>query len=515
MLPLSKYKWFYLVLVLIMLTNSVFYFIVRDQNKKDFMEIGSIMTMQASKSLELGIENQQKLSSLIIRSHEVLDWIIKPTDDSSTDVLSAYLSNIISQYPQYENIQVMRFTDPKQLWSSLENGEYKLDGMTLRARPDQQYIAMEDTGTVEAFSDKRPYYISSIFSIEPEGDPLFYFSVPLILNQEMRGILTFTVKLSALTDLMINQLEYGKTGYLFLIDDRGKTIAHKNTNFILNDEYYLQDIVNNLLSHLNITESYFRGNFQGDWKKYFGIEIGIDKENMRNQWYIVFTQKEWEVNSLANRMLTIDVVTTLCYILIFALYRKRQIHLEKILIGDQEKTVEKQNFEEELQAKTREVAKQTTLDPLTQINHFQSIQRHIEQYLLETPSNSCVLCLVLFHVDKMGQFNERESIAKGDLILNHIGKLSNEHFNDRAIVGRVYADVFGVIIFQRNLIETLVQVEQFRKKYEEMQLNFINQKPTLSFGIAQWDNETSAQLILRAENQLKSAKRNGERQIKY
>ena len=99
MLPLSKYKWFYLVLVLIMLTNSVFYFVVRDQNKKDFMEIGSIMTMQASKSLELGIENQQKLSSLMIRSHEVLDWIKNPTETSGTEVLSAYISNIISQYP--------------------------------------------------------------------------------------------------------------------------------------------------------------------------------------------------------------------------------------------------------------------------------------------------------------------------------------------------------------------------------------------------------------------------------
>lgn len=511
---LEKYKWFYAVLLFIVLTNVLFFIVVRVQEKMDFIEVGKTATMQTSEALGIWIEDQQKLSGLISGSHEVLDWIKEPGDHKKKAELTTYLSRIISRYSQFENIQVVGFNDPDHPWGGLSNGEYKIDGVTLMARPTI-YDGIEDTGTVEAITEKRPYFISSIFSSADVKRPLFYFSVPIIEDQKTKGILTFCVRLSSLTDGMINEVEYGKTGYLFLIDDRGKTIAHKTSSYIMSDANYLQDIVNNLLTHLSIGESYFRGNFQGDWKKYYGVLSGLEKENMRNQWYIVFTQKEWEIYLLANRMFAINILTLIGFVLIFALYRKRQLKLELKLSSDYLMGEEMRNYEAELQAKTREAAKQINLDPLTQINHFQSIQRLIEQYLIETPSDQCSLCLILFHVDKMGEFNEREGIGKGDIVLNHIGKLSSEHFNDHAMVGRVYGDVFAVILYQRNLIETLVQVEQFRKKYEQINLNFIDQKPSLSFGIAQWENESSAQLILRAEHQLKRAKQQGERQIKY
>lgn len=509
----NRFKWIYTIVICVFLLNGLFIFTVRHHEKEDFIETGKIAAKQSSEALGLWIDNQKSLASLVTNAKTLRNWIDSPQDAVLRGELEKYLASIASRYEQIENVQVVKFLDEEHPWDNLESGEYQVKGMSVFARRDE-LRDLETTGTIEAIYDKKPYFISTIFS-SSEQKPMFYYTVPIMGDQKIQGILTFTVELSTLTNALINEISYGKSGYLFFIDDRGKTIAHKNSSYIMNDASYLQDVVNNLLSRFNLGEAYFRGKFQGDWKTYYGIKSGLNSDYMRNQWYIVFTELERDVYELTNKIIWINLVSLMTLIgTIFVMGRKHELSVSLTAL-EEEREKRARDLEAELFARSHEAVKQISLDPLTQISHFQTVQREIDRFISSTPSEEKYFTLTLFHVDEMGAFNEREGMKKGDLLLNHIGKLMGEHFEKPSVVGRIYGDVFAIVLFDRNLIETVVQIEQFRKRYEQHVINFIQQRPSLSFGIAQWQGESSAELIMRAESQLKRAKKHGLRQVKY
>ena len=177
--------------------------------------------------------------------------------------------------------------------------------------------------------------------------------------------------------------------------------------------------------------------------------------------------------------------------------------------------LEKELLEEKLKQKNTEIVRQINLDQLTGISHFQSIQRYLEQQIELVKLSEGVFTLALFHVDQLGLFNEKEGYALGDVVLNLIGKLLKENFTYPHVTGRLYGDVFAIVFIEKTLIESIVLAEQFRNVYEAQMLSLIPRKPSLSFGLVQWQGESACDMILKSEILLKQCKAEGVRQIKY
>lgn len=510
----KKSRWPVYALGFAVVLNIFFYGLMRLNASQEFAAVGAALTKEASQGLKIWIFEQRKVASLVSVSAQVQHWIDQPENPKYAEEVSRYLRSVISRYNQFENICIERFIDPKQPWKTPEDGFYDLNSYTISGQAAHT-DAFINAGTVEAVLDGKSYYVSSILKSDESGKPIFYFSIPISKNNEILGIMTFHVKMSDFTNMLIQNIRYRQTGYLFVVDDRGETIAHANSSYVLSDEKYLVDIVNELLLPLKTGQNFFKGRFQGDWKLYYGIPSGLEPEFIRNQWYIAFTQHEYEVYRQANRFFIIMSLSSIGVLafLVFYILRLEKIRIK--LANESNERLEKEHLEEKLKQKTSEIVRQINMDQLTGISHFQSIQRYLEQQLGETNAEQIPLTLALFHVDSLGAFNEREGYALGDIILNFIGKMLKEVFPEDVVTGRLYGDVFAIVFKGETLIESLMLIEQFRGRYEAQGLALIPQKPTLSFGVVQWQGEKAGEMIQKAEHLLKKCKKEGPRQIKY
>lgn len=510
----KKPSWPLYALGFALVLNILFYGLMRQNAIDEFKQVGSAITKEANQGLKIWISEQRKVASLVAISPSIQAWVEAPNRVENNTEAIRYLRAVITRFSQFENVSIERIKNPKQPWKNPDTGLYELDSFIISGQ-EQAIEAIENSGTIEAILAGKSYYISSITRSVDTRKPIFYFSIPIMKNNEILGIITFTVKMSYFTDALIHNVSYRQTGYMFLVDDRGETIAHVNTSYILSDEKYLVDIVNELLTPLKIGDSYFRGKFQEVWKLYYGVPSSLDSEFIRNQWYIVFTQKEMEVYSQANRFIAVMSFSSLLLLVLLILHiYKLERFRSKLYLANHER-LENELLQEKLRQKTSEIVKQINMDQLTGIGHFQSIQRHLEQLIHEIEGTELPLTLVLFQVDELGAFNKQEGYALGDIILNVIGKLLKDTFEWPYTTGRLYGNVFGIVLRGRTLIESLVIVEQFRTVYEEQELSLIQKKPSLSFGLVQWQGEKSGEMILSAEQLLKKCKKEGPRQIKY
>ncbi len=515
---LKKPIWPLYALAFTFVLNLVFYGLMRHNADEEFQQIGQVITKEASQSFKIWIEEQRKIASLFVLSTPMQDWLEVPASNSLKATvdpkLIRYVRNVVSRFNQFENISVEKFENSKQPWDTLESGLYELKGSRISAH-EFKLDQLTSSGSFEAILQGKAYFISSIFKSEETGKPIFYYSIPIMKNNEIIGITTLTVRMSYFTDALIQDVTYRQTGYLLFVDDRGETIAHTMESYILSNEKYLKDIVNELLTSLKIKDNYFRGNFQGNWKQYYGVSSDLDSQFIRNQWYIVFTEKESAIYSQANRFLVLIMASSLSvlFLLFFYIYRlelgkakRRQVSRELI---------EKERLEAELIQKNSEIIKRINMDQLTGIGHFQTILRYLEQQINELKDTDEVLTFVLFRVDYLRKFNEEEGYVSGDIILNYVGKLLRELFEAPYVSGRLYGNVFAVLFKGQMLIESLILVEQFRTHYEEQNFALIPQKPSLSFAVVQWEGETAGEMVRKAETLLQKCKKEGSRQIKY
>lgn len=489
-----------------------FWFHIRQSEELNFFEVSKTLTDSSNQSIKLWLEQQRRLTQSILISSKVEAYTQNPHQALLKAQAEKEIGLLVGRYPQLYNIQVLMFNNEEEPWLQNGNGEFKLNGYSIEARPLEKQKSIESTGAAEAIVEHEPYYISGIYSDENQK-PIFDIAVPILKEEHVIGILNVSLNFSSLTDVLINQIDYKQTGYLFLVDDSGRTIAHRNSQYVLSNAEYLQDIVNKLLTHLSVGESHFRGNFQGANKLYYGVETGLDKNYMRNQWYLVFTQKESEIYQLSRDL----AVTAIAFMIIQAFALVRLIRTfkqdQKVLAQHEVRLNSHELLQEEIKQKHDEAIRQTNLDAFTQISHFQSVQRVVERLMYNHEERP--LTVALFHLDRMGLFNEQYGLTQGDMVIYYIGKLLREHFGEPEYVGRVYGDVFAILLPDLTLIEAIVALEQFRKVYDQFELVDVKAKPSISFGIVQWHGESSSELILKAEHQLKKAKKAGTNQMKY
>jgi PAS domain S-box-containing protein len=127
------------------------------------------------------------------------------------------------------------------------------------------------------------------------GKPIVVISVPIFdNNQRFVGIIASTLKI----DYLINRIalvRMGKTGYAFMLNDKGLTIAHPNREFILKDEAAKNPGVENLAARMIRQETGTEKYFFRDIKKIASFSpVGM------SGWSVAVTQEWTELMASAN-----------------------------------------------------------------------------------------------------------------------------------------------------------------------------------------------------------------------
>lgn len=515
-LNLKQFKWARYALLIALVVNLIFYGLFHYSAIYEFKQVGQALTNEVSQSLKIWMGEQRKIASLVTVATPLQDWMANPNDLSAKKEASRYLRSVASRFNQYESLRLDLLSDPEKPWKDLATGKQQLDSQVIAIGEAETEDFAEDKWIDQILSGKS-YYVSAIFKSEDTGKPVFYYSVPIIRNNQVHGILSFKVKMAYYTELIFKNIGYKHSGYLFMIDDRGETIAHINPNYILSDEQYLIDIVNRILTPLKLGDTFFSGKFQGVRKFYFGTDSGLSGDHVENQWYIMFTQKEAEVFTQASRFLMVMLISTGILLTALSASFKRFGKIKSEFYEASLHQIQQENLEEQLALKKNEILKQINIDQLTGVGHFQTIMRTLEHQIEQQkkPTEKSSLSLILCQIDEFSVFNETEGFEMGDVLLNFFGKSLNTFFQEPYLVGRVYGDVFAIILSGKTLIEGVVLAEQFRDQYDKKVLMLIPHKPTISFAIVQWNGESHNEFFRKAEQVLLKCKKKGPNQTEY
>jgi len=86
------------------------------------------------------------------------------------------------------------------------------------------------------------------------------------------------------------------------------------------------------------------------------------------------------------------------------------------------------------------------LDPLTELSNHRAFKEKLETECLKSSEEGCGPVLILFDIDKFGDYNTKQGHRQGDRLLTLIGTLLQSRMPKNSILGRYGGGVFGAVL---------------------------------------------------------------------
>lgn len=156
------------------------------------------------------------------------------------------------------------------------------------------------------------------------------------------------------------------------------------------------------------------------------------------------------------------------------------------------------------------------LDPLTQLSNRRDALRVLERERIRSIRNNEPVSIILCDVDHFKQVNDRYGHNAGDAVLKDLASIFSQKIREQDYVARWGGEEFLFILPQTSASNAQVIAHKIKDEVANSSINFEmhNIKFTVSMGIEQvGDNQTTDEIINRADKYLFQAKNAGRNQI--
>jgi methyl-accepting chemotaxis protein len=168
--------------------------------------------------------------------------------------------------------------------------------------------------TQELLSGKK-YYVGEAYYSNETGEPMLPIAAAVYDNaNNLIGAVVIGVYITYFTTTYVEGFSANDDSYLFIVDERKRIISYPDESFILNSnvaqevDYLLKEVVGGM--------SYFVDVFRGTKKHYFVASVPIDKEYVRDKWFITMAVPETNILSGAYGSLKIIVISCFALLII-------------------------------------------------------------------------------------------------------------------------------------------------------------------------------------------------------
>ena len=196
---------------------------------------------------------------------DVIDLLKNVSIDISTrNDVNKYLTTINAKGSSAEEKEeitttfksdIERFTDIETFLLLDKNGTVIIDSA--------ENLVGKDLSTMEyytALKETKKLQLSKVKKSVATGNPICVIAVPILKNNELEGTLLATINLTAISNAYIKDVKIGTSGYVFILQDDGTTIAHPNNDEILNRNFLKIDKSTEILKNQNgLTEYTYNG----------------------------------------------------------------------------------------------------------------------------------------------------------------------------------------------------------------------------------------------------------------
>ncbi len=159
-----------------------------------------------------------------------------------------------------------------------------------------------------ALTQKGPF-ISDVFQFSQTEFPKLAISLPILTdNDDVKGVVVAFVSVPKLSQL-VESMKVGTTGYLFIVDHKGKLLAHPNKTYALSRP---------ALDHLPVVQAVISGQHgTGEFRQGNEPYAAAYVYNPKLRWGIIVAQAQSEIRQDANQLkLTIIVISVICLVVL-------------------------------------------------------------------------------------------------------------------------------------------------------------------------------------------------------
>lgn len=509
----KRYRYLILIaiIIILMLASIISVMQLRSSTKESFVVMSDQLVSHTTSIIELWIDDQIRMARQIGLNENIIELCLDPSNPEKQEAATNYLNEIQAMYPYYENLPIAIKTDtPIKVKITdqiieIQNGEFIVDSANQstigKGGLDYNYIS-------EIFKGQ-PYYISNIYYSITRGNPIFVISVPIINNDEIIGVSLVSPKMNYLTKLYVDSISINDTGYMFLVDSSYATIAHKNRDFILNDEANTHDIVKYITTKIDNDEFFFEADIHNANKYYYGKKLNIDNELIENDLYVVITQNKVEVYQSVHAYALFSIILALTTS--FLAYKLLVMVSTNHLQHEKELQLLAMNSELEIKVseRTLELEEMTKRDSMTLLYNHDYIIKYLDSAIVMC-ENACNLSVAVLDIDNFKNVNDTYGHLVGDNVIKAVAKIIQENLRERDIVGRYGGEEFLIILIDLNYNECIRIIERIRKTIAEHEFEEIDHHVTVSIGLANFQNENTNSIIRRADKMMYRAKYNGK-----
>lgn len=186
------------------------------------------------------------------------------------------------------------------------------------------------------------------------------------------------------------------------------------------------------------------------------------------------------------------------------------VTLESIL---QQKTLELESKNRQLEEKISEVEYVCNTDPLTEIPNRKKFEEEIKKEILRARRYRHPLSLAIFDLDLFKNINDTHGHNAGDLVLKSITALVRNNLRDVDFFARWGGEEFTIIfpdLSLKNAVKACDKIRALVQQHEADQTMSV----TASFGLSAFeDNDSFEDMLCRADDALYRAKEQGRNQV--
>ncbi|MCH4887809.1 diguanylate cyclase [Acidaminobacter sp. JC074] len=511
----KNHKSFYLLVIFILLlSNVVSVMHIRFVKKQEFIETSEQYVQQTTSMLAFWIEDQIRIVEQVASDDRIVSLCLDPEDEVKQVLAERFLKDLHGKYPYYENLPVSIMLDEtitREVDGELveiANGHFLVDtvnGETVgKGGPEYSYIREIMKG--------KPYYVSEIYRSIWRENPIFVISAPVQVEDELKGIAFVSPQMDYFTEIFVDPLTLGKTGYMFLVDSSGATIAHNNRDLILSDAGDSKETVDNIVSKIESGENFFEAKYNDTKKYYYGMKLNINSDNSENDMYIVFTQEKVEiyrsVHGFALASLIVILIASMLIYRLFSLWSQYQYQK----LREQHLIDANNNLEIEVKKRTRELEDMTKRDSMTRLYNHAYIYEYLNQKL-EGAVQSKNIVVAILDIDDFKAINDSHGHQIGDEVIKSVSDVLMSSLRGHDLIGRYGGEEFLVVLCDLDFNQCLNIFERIRKDIHAKTFDEIDHHISVSIGMSKWQGESATDLIKRADKMMYKAKFFGKNQI--
>jgi polar amino acid transport system substrate-binding protein len=171
-----------------------------------------------------------------------------------------------------------------------------------------------------------------------------------------------------------------------------------------------------------------------------------------------------------------------------------------------------QRYNKTLSALNQELEKLSITDPLTKLYNRRYLYKSIEMAQVFAERYKTPFSVIMLDIDNFKEINDTYGHDEGDIVLQKIANILLAQSRESDIVGRWGGEEFLIICQQSKIDGALTVAEKICHAIEkEVFANKVT--VTASFGVAEYSEKTKLTVIVRADNALYKAKKEGKNKV--